>query len=109
MLDIRTIAPNPGFPLVLGWHRFFETADHQLGHEIDGDLRAVVPPEGMRDYAAAWPQCAELVGQLLRGSAAAAPAKASAPGVDAVLEALKGATSVADLRARVDRLTDPPL
>lgn len=45
-------------------HRFFETADHQLGHEQDGRLRAIVPPEGWEDYAYFWPDCQPLVDAL---------------------------------------------
>lgn len=45
-------------------HRFYETVDHQLGHDIDGRLVAIVPPEGMKDYAEIWPDCADLVAAL---------------------------------------------
>lgn len=83
MLDIVCYAANPGFPLNLGVHRFTRGADGQLEHWIDGDLRATVPPEGMRDYAQSWPQCAELVGQLLRPGR-----RAALPGVDAAAREL---------------------
>lgn len=56
-------------PIQFSAHRFYETVDHQLGHDIDGVPRAVIPPEGMRDYAACWPACAALVDQLLRAPA----------------------------------------
>lgn len=71
-LPIHTIAPNPGFPLTLGRHTFQQGTDGQLEHCIDGELRAVVPPEGWDGYALDWPQCAELVGQMKRSRRLAA-------------------------------------
>lgn len=56
-------------PAQLAAHRFYETEDHQLGHDIDDVQRAVVPPEGMKTYAMYWPACAALVDQLLRAPA----------------------------------------
>lgn len=70
-VDRETGKPTGVAPTVLfGTHRFFETDDHQLGHEIDGVLRATVPPDGMKEYAELWPDCKDLVGQLRRGSSA---------------------------------------
>lgn len=82
MLDIVTVGPNvsPAAycdpetgkpvtsmpPVQFASHRFYETEDHQLGHDIDGVPRAVVPPEGMETYALYWPACAGLVAQLTR-------------------------------------------
>lgn len=69
MLPITTIAPVPGplgLPIVLGYHTFQRGDDGQLEHYIDGELRAVVPPEGWEGYARDWPQCADLVAQLRR-------------------------------------------
>lgn len=81
-LDIATIGanyspaayadPETGKPVstppqaTLAAHRFYETDDHQLGHDIDGVQRAVIPPEGWADYALYWPACAGLVSQLQR-------------------------------------------
>jgi hypothetical protein len=63
-LAIRTYAANPGFPLRLGIHDFYETPDHQLAHDIDGDRRATVPPDGWAAYAEVWNDCAPLVAAL---------------------------------------------
>jgi hypothetical protein len=63
-MHITTIAPNPGprgLPVIFGYHEFGPTEDLQLGHWIDGQLRATVPPEGWASYVTAWPQCAEVV------------------------------------------------
>lgn len=65
-METVTIAPNPGFPLTLGYHMFRASKDKQLEHLIDGELRATVPPEGFADYVKAWPQCADVVRSLTR-------------------------------------------
>lgn len=84
-LDIVTIAPNyspaayqdaetgdkittPSFPVELVEHQFTETADHQMAHYMDGQLRAIVPPEGWDAYAATWPICAAFVAALRRAA-----------------------------------------
>lgn len=73
-MRIATIAANlsalaygnaPGLPVSLAFHEFDRAPDGRLAHVIDGKLRALVPPEGMRDYAEAWPDCRPLVEQLL--------------------------------------------
>ena len=59
-------APVTTMPLPqLAHHHFFATPDNQLGHSIDGKLRATVPPEGMEEYAKTWPDCADLASALL--------------------------------------------
>lgn len=55
-----TAMPTP----MLAHHHFFATPDGQLGHNIDGKLRAIVPPEGMAEYARLWPDCADLAKEL---------------------------------------------
>lgn len=62
--------PNPGFPLNLGVHVFSASNDGQLVHEIDGTVRAVVPPEGWRDYVSAWPDAASVTAALTKAPAA---------------------------------------
>jgi hypothetical protein len=46
---------------VVALHEFRPAADGHLEHSIDGVLRAIVPPEGLAEYAKAWPDAAELV------------------------------------------------
>ena len=77
MLAVRTYAANPGFPLRLGIHDFYKTAAGELAHDIDGDRRATVPPEGWEVYAVEWPDCAPVVAGL---RLAAAGAAGDAPG-----------------------------
>jgi hypothetical protein len=48
-----TIMPTP----TLAVHHFEARADGQMEHHIDGRLRAIVPPEGLADYARYWPDC----------------------------------------------------
>lgn len=74
--DITTIKPSasllayssdtgPSEEITFGRHRFYETADHQLAHDIEGVRRATVPPEGWDEYASQWgPECAEVVASL---------------------------------------------
>lgn len=78
-VDRDTGKPTASPPAVMfANHRYFETDDHQLGHEIDGKLVATVPPEGMADYAEHWPDCKDLVAQLA-GKRAAKPASDARP------------------------------
>lgn len=46
-------------------HEFRPLPDGRLAHFMDGVLRAEVPPEGLRDYADAWPDCKPLADALL--------------------------------------------
>lgn len=70
MLDIVTPTfDRSGGRLLMVESRFSATPDGQLAHFTDDNLRAIVPPEGWDDYAAAWPACAELVAQLKRPAA----------------------------------------
>lgn len=52
-----------GIP-VLCKHEFVATADGQLAHVIDDQLRAIVPPEGWDDYVQSWPDAAPVVLEL---------------------------------------------
>jgi predicted transglutaminase-like cysteine proteinase len=54
-----------GLPL-MAMHTFFAGADGQLMHEIDGRLRATVPPEGWADYVKDWPEAADIVSALTK-------------------------------------------
>jgi hypothetical protein len=89
MLDVQTILANPGFPLALANHRFSSSADGQLTHYVDGDLRATVPPEGWDDYVKYWPASIDVVKQLrAQASAASANAKLSTSArIDAAMPA----------------------
>lgn len=64
MLDVTTIAANPGFPLSLAQHRFHGNEKGELEHFVEGDLRATVPPEGWDDYVKYWPSAVDVVRQL---------------------------------------------
>ena len=78
MKEVRTIAPNPGFPLTLGDHRFMASADgKRLLHFIDGELRADIPPEGFADYLEAWPQAKPVIEAI-----GASPSAAKGPGLE---------------------------
>jgi hypothetical protein len=82
MLPVTVIAAIPG-PLGaavrFGYHTFQAAADGQLEHLLDGVLWATVPPEGMTDYLATWPQAESIVRGLL-GKTPAADPEAPAPG-----------------------------
>lgn len=59
----------PGFPLVLGYHRFVAGADGRLLHFMGRDpvadeLRAAVPPESFDAYAETWPECKSVCEQM---------------------------------------------
>lgn len=74
-----TVMPTPE----LATHHFYETADHQLAHAIDGVLRATVPPEGWDEYSLQWPACAPFVEQLRKPAGRLpAPVLAADPGAD---------------------------
>lgn len=53
--------------LSLAVHCFRAAADGQLEHRIDDKHAAMIPPDGMADYALLWPECADLVRQLAPG------------------------------------------
>jgi hypothetical protein len=59
---LATVLP----PLVMAVHEFVARDDGQLEHHIDGRLRAIVPPEGLRDYIEQWPACEPVARTLLR-------------------------------------------
>lgn len=52
-----------GLPL-LALHTFEVSADKQLVHLIDGNLRATVPPEGWPDYCKQYPDAQDIVDGL---------------------------------------------
>lgn len=52
-----------GLPL-LALHTFEVSADKQLVHLIDGNLRATVPPEGWEDYCKQYPDAQDIVDGL---------------------------------------------
>ena len=61
----------PGFDTVAGrplmvMHTFSISADHQLQHFTDGNLRATVPPESWADYCAAYPEAQDIVDELTK-------------------------------------------
>lgn len=81
-LDTVGIAPLNGWKqtgaahwTVLEQHRFSAGPDGQLLHYTDELLRAAVPPEGWDDYLRAWPEAADLIGQLRRPAQDPAPAE----------------------------------
>jgi hypothetical protein len=62
-----------GVPL-LALHTFETSSDGQLIHLIDGNVRAIVPPEGWADYVQEWPEAQDIVDALRRvPNAVAAP------------------------------------
>lgn len=79
MLPVETIGfdKSGGIPLMVT-HRFEATADGQLAHYTDNNLRATVPPEGWEAYAEAFPACVPILVNLTTPTAPAAP-EADAP------------------------------
>jgi hypothetical protein len=63
-MDIATIATAPGTVPYLAHMLFTRHPDGQLAHYIDGDLRALVPPEGWEAYAEAWPEAIPVINDL---------------------------------------------
>lgn len=61
----------PAGPLSLVPHQFDALPDGRLRHCIDGQVRAIVPPEGFRDYVRTWPDCAPVVRELQAAEASA--------------------------------------
>ena len=57
-----TTLPQPE----LATHVFEPTGDGCLRHSVNGRERAIVPPEGLDDYALTWPACADLARTLKR-------------------------------------------
>lgn len=56
----------------------FETADDGcLRHFIDGQLRAIVPPQGQDDYLKTWPDALPVVRELKAAEASAAASLAA--------------------------------
>lgn len=45
-----------GIP-IMAMHTFSILSNGNLLHEIDGKVRAEVPPEGFEGYAETWPDC----------------------------------------------------
>lgn len=62
MKEVTTIAATPGYPITLDRHTFRLAKSGNLEHVIDGEVRAVIPPEGFADYVKDWPQAAPVVG-----------------------------------------------
>lgn len=77
-----------GLPMVC-IHTFEASADKQLVHLIDGNLRATVPPEGWESYCKTWPEAQDIVDALTIKPAAldvdASLAAAAAAGVAAAV------------------------
>lgn len=74
--------PVSAAPLAILANHHFAIEGGELVHRIEGVERARVGPEGAREYAECWPDCAPLVKRLLgdaRAPGASSPtAKASA-------------------------------
>ena len=82
-----------GLPLMCV-SEFVATDDGQLEHYTDGRLRATVPPEGWDSYAAEWPDCAAVVGEL-RGRPAPEKVLYFGPEAQAVAEQAQAAADQA--------------
>lgn len=63
-----------GRPPLVVWHTFEATADGQLSHLIDGNLRATIPPEGWADYCLEYPDAQDIVDELTKPTEIKAPA-----------------------------------
>lgn len=58
----------PGFDIsgglpIMAMHTFSILSNGNLLHEIDGKVRAEVPPEGFEGYAESWPDCVAVLSQ----------------------------------------------
>jgi hypothetical protein len=51
-------------PAELGMHEFSATDDGCMVHKIDNEVRAIVPPGSVLDYARFFPDCLPLAKQL---------------------------------------------
>lgn len=49
-----------GIP-IMSMHTFSILSNGNLLHEIDGKVRAEVPPEGFEGYAETWPDCSSVL------------------------------------------------
>ncbi|CAB4850632.1 MAG: hypothetical protein F2774_06770 [Actinobacteria bacterium] len=83
MIPISMIAPLQGWKQAQGaggmqfvTHTFETDSSGALVHSTDGKLRAVVPPEGWKDYARQWPEAQPIIDQLTIRPAAAADSPA---------------------------------
>jgi hypothetical protein len=113
IMDVQTIGADPGFPLRLANHRFSASADGQLQHFVESELRATVPPEGWDDYLKYWPSAIDVVRQL-RAKVAADQANAKlsiGARIDAVMPAGTDPKVVAAIKAAAGveavAVTDP--
>jgi hypothetical protein len=96
MLDKIVTGLLPGFPAMLGFHRFTTTDAGELAHytgtdPIADELRAIVPPEGWADYCEQWPEARSIVDQLKRPPPAPADGDMLAVATAAAAAALKAA------------------
>ena len=58
----------PGFDIsgglpIMSLHTFSILSNGNLLHEIDGKIRAEVPPDGFESYAETWPDCVGVLSQ----------------------------------------------
>jgi hypothetical protein len=108
MLAIAGIAPLNGWKQVGAVHwpqlhqHAFDMVGGELHHFTDGELRAVVPPEGWDGYMEAWPECASLVNEArhIAGLRAAIAAEAAAA------LAAAGGTGGPNAGAELDKAVD---
>lgn len=54
---------------MMALHCFSILNNGNLLHEIDGKIRAEVPPEGFEDYAEQWPECKDVISGRVYSSA----------------------------------------
>lgn len=84
---------------VMAVHCFSIAGNGNLLHEIDGKIRAEVPPEGFEAYAEQWPECQS----VLTGRVFAADIDPLKPFVAALAEEIKANPS--DNQSQIDYLT----
>lgn len=90
-------------PPVIRMMRFEEMTDGQLAHYIDGDLRAIVPPESFSGYAEHWPDSAKVT---FPERFISIPADASGDKVDVTGSALAFGTGFVDVNAIAEKTND---
>lgn len=94
---------------LMALHCFSILGNGNLLHEIDGKIRAEVPPEGFEAYAETWPECKDVISGHVY-SAAIDPLKpfVEALGEEIKSNALDNGEQIAFLQEELAKLMEKP-
>lgn len=92
---VETVKHTHGFPMTLGRHVFDHNGRGEMLHFVEGELRAIVPADGLDAYTKAHPEAQPVVDQLQK----AAKEEAARLAAEAQRQA---AEREAEIKARVD-------